>query len=434
MGVFIPVIFLVAAYVATAAAVIQAVVAATLIYIALAVVAVVATGMATYYFAVGDIQNSMLFSGIAIGAGVGSVYLAYAAKAATVNTLLAEGTAAAITASQATATSYAYVVGTYVQVIYASWQELAGLLHLDILGSIHQIAYLLSEDYRKVMNDVFYQVSKVSESIGWGPMTLNLLFENSRTLILNSSSALGEGYDIGQVKWLNTFNQFLHEFSRGTDHYKSHPADLIDWIANNTYRPALDAQATSTRSLYQGIASALGLIKSGAESLTRFKNDVDRLVGDLPEVIRNQIQPQLNGIIKTYDDFIRLNYTPTIKLIDGTLTILGVDMTEQKKKAADLVARLSRPGHYLKEIDSLDTVLAREDEDMVNDLAGREQIRELNQISKTITGFYDDMIEDIERWEKRPISEAPGFLRLERPTEVPTEAMEKRTSPFVGDY
>jgi len=434
MGVFVPVIFLILAYVGTAVAVIEAITAMTLIYIAIAVVAVISAGMATYYFAVGDMQNSMIFSGIAISAGVGSIYTAYLSEAATVNALLAEGTTSAIAAAEAAQTTWAFTVVTTIQNMYAGWQALATYLHLDILGSIHQIAYLLSEDYRNVVDKIWIEVSKVSVAIGWGPSVLNLLFENSRTLILNATSSIGQGYDIAQIKWLNTYSAFLKEFSSRGDYYARNPARLLDWIADNTYRPALDAQAATVRNFFEGINGALALIKITAEDLTRLKNDTLKLVGDLPLVIRHQIFPALKTLTDNFDNFIRLNYDPALKMIDGTLAILGVDMAEQKKTAADLVSRLSRPGHYLKEIDDLDAVLSREDEDMVNDIAGREQIRELNQISKTITGFYDDMIEEIDRWEKRPISEAPGFLRLEKPSEALTEAMEKRTSPFVGDY
>jgi hypothetical protein len=434
MGVLLPIAILVAAYVATAVVIIEAITALTAIAIIAAVIAAASTAAATYFYIQGDIQNSMLFAGIAITAGIGGVYVSYISEVANVNALLAEGTAQAVAAAQAAQTSFAFTVVSYVDAAYSSWQTIADMLHLKLAAQINQIAYLVSEDYRNAFDNVFKQISQVSSAMGWGALTLNLLLENSRTLVLDVSSSLGEGYDIGQIKWLNTLNGFLTEFNKNSNYYRDNPARFIDFIADGTYRPALDAKAGTVRSIFQGIETALGLIKVTAEDLTKLKNDTLKLVGDLPQVIRDQIMPGLTKITNEFDNFIKLTYDPALKKIDAAMAIFGVDLEAEKVKAQALVQRLLRPGKYLSEIKDLDAVTRQEDEDMVADIATAPLKRQAAALLDTWKNPLLDGIKEIDLLENKPLPAPPDFLKLERVRAAKEEEIEKRESPFVGDY
>jgi hypothetical protein len=434
MGVFIPIAVLVAAYITTAVIVIEAITALTLVAIIAAAVAVAATGISTYYYIEGDIQNSMLFAGIAIAAGVGGIYVSYLSETAEVNALLAEGTGEAIAAAETAETSFAYSVVGYVDAAYSSWQSLAETLHLKLAAQIHQIAYLVSQDYRNMMAKIFNQVSDVSVAMGWGALTLNLLFENTRTMILDVSTSLGEGYDLSQIKWLNTYSAYLKEINQNASYYRANPSAFIDWISDNTYRPGLDAKAGTVRSIFSGIDSALGLIKVTAEDLTRFKNDTLKLVGDLPSVIRDQILPSVKKVTDDFDRFVKLTYDPAIKILDGSLKALGFDMEDQKKKASELISRLARPGKYLSEVDNEDVSFRQDDENIIGGIAERSEVRQMEHVSTTGDKYYEDLEAKIQEYEKeKPVSltKAPEFLTLEPEKKEPVE---KVTSPFVGDF
>lgn len=434
MGVFLPIAALVVAYVATAVVVIEAIITLYWIAIVAAIIAVAATALATYYYIEGDLQNSLLFSGIAIAAGIGGVYATYIMEAETASALMAEGTAEAIAEAEAIQNSYTFTIVGYADAVYTSWKSIAEALHLGLLAKIHQVAYLVSEDYRQAFDEVFWQISKVGMSLNWGPIALNLLFENARTLVLDVSSSLGENYDIGQIKWLSTFNEYLKEFNKNWEYYRAKPGRFITWIADNTYRPAIDAKATTVRAIFEGIESALGLIQVTAEDITKLKNDTLKLVGDLPEVLRNKIEPQLRQITDAFDDFVKLQYDPALKIINGSLEILGVDVDKNKQEARAIVQRLIRPGKYLAEINELDETARREDEDMVADISTRKSKRETEDVSQGWINPLKDGFKEITLHESRPPAPAPDFLKLEKAPELKKEGIEERNTPFVGDY
>jgi len=380
MGAAIPVAFLICAYIGAAVAVITAITYATIILIIIAAIAVAATAAATYFYIEGDIKNSMLFSGIAIAAGVGSVYIVYLETAGTATALMAEGTAQSVAAAEALQSTTVMQLASYAQTVYAGWQELATALHLKLLFQIHQIAYMVSEDYRKVMEQVFKQVSTVSEIMGFGTLGMNLLFQNVRTTVMDVSTSMGASYDIAEIKWLSTYNEMLKDVNAQATFYSHNPHALMWAIALSTEKPGYDAKGATVRGIMQGIESALTLVKTTVEGAEKIRKDLTKLVADLPDVIRKQWMPEINRLNKWADDFVKLNYDPAMKAVDAAFKSVGNDLGYQKKKAAELADRLKRPGKYIAEIETLEP---------------KDRIDDSKTIARVVDYAYEETINDL---------------------------------------
>uniref|UniRef100_A0A6H1ZP41 Uncharacterized protein n=1 Tax=viral metagenome TaxID=1070528 RepID=A0A6H1ZP41_9ZZZZ len=434
MGAILPIAIIIAAYIGTTAAVIAAVTTVTVVAIAAAVIAVAATAASTYFYVQGDIKNSMLMSGIALAAGIGGIYLTYTNIVGTQAALMAEGTAHAIAAAEAYNATAVMTMATWVHGVYSGWQTISSALHLDMLYKIHQIAYLVSEDYRLQWAKIYQQVNEVGTALGMGAHTLNLLFENARTAVLDISTGMGKRFDLAEVTWLSTYNEMLKEWDKTATQYAKNPENFIWWITQNVYRPGYDAKASAMLSIMRGVDSALGLVKSTAETLTKVRNDVMKLIGDLPEVIRKEIMPKLEKVVKEFDDFMKLTYDPTMKMINSAFAVVGKDLDEQKEKARLLTDRLKRPGHYLKEIDSLPDAERHEDELTLADIANRQMNRGAEDFAGMTNMFESLTDEDIERGIEVP--EPPAFPKAKFKPYKPLEPgeTEKKDSPFVGDY
>jgi hypothetical protein len=384
MGPFLPVAFIIAAYIATVTAVIVAIETVMIAAIIAAIVAAGASIAATYYYLQGDIQNSMLFSGIALAAGVGGVYVAYTATASNAALLMAEGTTEAIAASEAAQASLTMQIAGYASTVYNAYSSVAEALHLKLLYQVHQIAYLVSEDYRVMAQRIFNQIAEVSQAYGFGGHTLNLLFENTRATVLDVTTSMGNSFDVGEVKWLSTYNQILKEFSVNATNYAQNPHALLYWITNNVQRPGFDAKSATMRATFTGIESALGLIKSSTEAMTRIKNDLNKLIADLPAVMTRGFKPDLDRVNRKIDDFIRLNYDPVVKQISASFKGVAEDLKKSRDDMSKVNQRLARPGRYLAEIKTLPPAERAEDEREVSEIVSNAMSEEYQNMESAL--------------------------------------------------
>lgn len=392
----IPVAIIIVAYVATISAIIVAIETVLIVAIIAAIIATGASLAATYYLIQGDVQKSMMFSGIAIAAGVGGVYIGYASMASESALLMAEGTAQAVAASEAAQASATMTIAAYAQSVYTTYETIVDAFHLKLLYQVHQVAYLVSEDYRQAAQGVFNQVAKISEVYGFGSLTLNLLFENTRTSVLDISTAMGSSFDLAELKWMVTYNEILKEFSRNATNYQQNPHALFYWLTNNVHRPGYDAKSATMRAAYTGIESALSLITATTKDAIRIRNDLTKLVADLPVAISGGIMPEIRKINKDIDNWIKLNYDPAVKVLTKGLTDLGKDLKGETEKVKALNQRLLRPGRYLREIRTLPPEQKQEDLNDVSSLAADGMVEDMTLLNDGIKSDMEKVLTEEE--------------------------------------
>lgn len=338
--------------------------------------------------------------------------------------------------SVAMSTTDVMIVGTsaFTSAVSAGLAAFAEAIHLTLLLEINTIAMLVSEDYRNMMSGVYAQMGAVSVALGFYPQFLALAIRNSRNVVLSTSNLLGRKYDLAEVRWLVTFNDYLTEFNKKAKTYERNPGALFYDLEQLIERPAMDASGSAMQTVFISISDTLKAVEATVQDTMTVRDDLDRLIYDLPEKIQSQIKPYTDPIIKQFDDFIRQTYDPAITQFQSLLDKFS-DL--QGKNISDLegvVGRLAKPGDYLLEIDSLLGADRLDQEGKIADISSRtyrEDITKYIDYNKVI-------LEDLETESKVPYPSVPPpvLLTLEptEPTTLPPERITRIDTWFVGDY
>lgn len=434
MGAAIPIIMLIAAAATAATAVYVAVTVVTVIAIIAAIVSVSATVAAIYFYVQGDIKNSMLFAGIGIAAGVGGIYAGYVAQSAQAAALLSEGTATAVATAETMYTSGALYVVSYAQSVYSAFNGFLEAIHFKTLVKVHQLGYLISEDYRQQVDKIYGQIREVSAALGYGADFMQLILRDTRNLVFDVSASIGKPYDLSEITWMNTFGDFMRGFGAKANAYKNNPNLLLWDLDQMVTKPGVDGKAYAMQAFIAGVERSVEGVKLLAEDVVRIRNDVVRFAADLPEVLRSQIMPEVNKVVKQLDDFIKLTYDPLMKVIDASFAVVGAELATRKKETAEITGRIRRPGKYLKEVEYLDIEERLEDERAVSEIASRPIMGELSEFELALSWATKKLVAD--ELARLRVPEAPEILRLEPsgPKLPGPPRPDKTDTPFVGDY
>jgi hypothetical protein len=138
------------------------------------------------------------------------------------------------------------------------------------------------------------------------------------------------------------------------------------------------------RATFTGIESALGLIKSSTEAMTRIKNDLNKLIADLPAVMTRGFKPDLDRVNRKIDDFIRLNYDPVVKQISASFKGVAEDLKKSRDDMSKVNQRLARPGRYLAEIKTLPPAERAEDEREVSEIVSNAMSEEYQNMESAL--------------------------------------------------
>jgi len=425
---------IIASAVGAAIAVYVAVIVGAVITIIAAIVAVAATIASIYFYIQGDIKNSMLFAGIGIAAGVGGIYTGYVAQATEAAALLSEGTTVSIAAAEVMYTQGALYIASYAQSVYSTFQSFLEAIHFKTLVRIHQLVYLISEDYRTQVDKIFSQIREISAALGYGADFMQLILRDTRNLVFDISSSIGKPYDLSEITWMNTFSDFMKDFADKASSYRNNPNRLLWDIDMMIVKPGVDAKAYSMQVFIAGIERGIEGIKILAEDVIRIRNDVVRFAADLPEVIRGKILPEVNRVARQIDDFLKLTYDPVMKVIDASFAVVGAEIELRKKEVAKISDRIRRPGKYLQEIQYLDVEEQKQDYEAIAEVTSHTTREEFREYDLAHEWAAKKLLAD--ELARQVVSAAPEILRLE-PTgpKVPgPPGPDKTDTPFVGDY
>lgn len=368
-----------------------------------------------------------------MAAAVVAVVVAWPAVSAAWSSTLASQTAAINTANGWLAQTWA-TVSAYGSALKAGFSAFLEAIHFKTIMSVHTIGMLVSEDYRNIMRDVYAQISEVSEALGFWPQYLNLLFRNTRTLILDAASTFGQSYDIAEITWVKRFSDYLGKFADKAGTYKDDPAMLLFDLEQWVEKPALEAKSKFMREFLSTVDSAITLIDGTVTKVVRVKDDIDRLVRDLPAVIRWEVEPVTKRLTEQLSQFIYRDYGPTMETIRKVHNRLMVTTGETKKDLDSIVKRLARPGDYISEIDLMSPADRYDQENKIAEISTRPLTR------------ITDGLEREARPKEMRLKKLLDLLKLERPR--PTWMVEEITAParpalvpakpretwFVGEY
>ncbi len=341
-------------------------------------------------------------------------------------------TIAAYTVGEAGATGVA-AAAIYAESFYAYYAAFLAAINFKAVMLVHNIAYLFSADYRKVLGQMYNQIGQVSMAIGLGAESLYLFFQNARALVIDGSTALGQRYDMANITWLATFSEYLKVIKGDMRKYTKDPALLIQDLMLYLEKPIQDTKAESMQVIYTSIEVLSGFVNTGLQTLKTLEKDVLRLVADLPESIRRYVKPLTDKLDKDLNDFVKLVYLPAKGVIDGALKGFGDEQNTQRERIKGITQRIARPGQYLREIDLLADEERIEDESAISEIAFRPAIKELSGFEEIVWAETTPAkLEEETAMEERPVMDlSPGKAQV--PTVWEEVKVEPLESPFVRE-
>jgi len=362
-----------------------------------------------------------------------SIFIAGPAIAAAYSSATAAMATAEI-ASLSTLAQLSVGVSTFVSTLSASFSAMLNAIHFSTILSAHNIAMLVSDDYRVMMYGVYSQISEVSSALGFYPQFLALAIRNSRNLVLDVSTSLGMPYDLAQVQWLGTFNEYLHKFNEKASAYENNPgelfADMEEWID----KPSMDTKGAFMTRTLQTIDKTLEVVDVVVKDSIKIRDDIRQLAYDLPENIRKYVQPIADKITEDFDRFVAEIYDPYKKEIDFIIAGLYQVQDKARKDMSDVVRRLKKPGDYLLEIDYFPDWEREDQERIFDDVSTRQRRRDVgtfNELGKATTFELDKLVRALKIALPIPL----GFPEeIEVPVRPATVKATPRKTWYVGDY
>lgn len=336
-----------------------------------------------------------------------------------------------------TATTWATIhmyIAAYWIAISSAWSAFLTAIYFDAIMACNNIAFMVSEDYRNMMLGVYVELSKASAALGFAPQFLALALQNTRTLVLDVSSSMGMPYDMAQIQWLQALQGYLKEFSKRALTYKNNPAQLFYDMEDLVDRPFIDTKGHYMRTILVTIDNTVTGIDATVHAIITIRDDINHLVADLPEKLRSEIKPFTDKITKEFNEFLKDEFNPRLKVINALIGQLGIKQDDAKKKADDLVKRLKNPGKYVKEIDALPDTDRIEAENYLAELTTRTVTREAGYIAEEFNPIKEGLQQLAGMLGKtfpKPEYEIPEIATPVRPAGVPAEF---RKTWFVGDY
>lgn len=307
-------------------------------------------------------------------------------------------------------------------------------IHLKTILAVHQVAMLVSPQYRAMMQRIFKSLSEYSKAIGMGPAFIDLAIRSTRTLVLDVTGALGHSYDMSQLVWLTELDGFMKTLAINTKRYADNPFLIFQDLEEDIERRFGNVHGsveTSTLLVIEGLLKGMG---KAAADIDRIDKDALKLLNDLPSFIKSHIDPEVFRIMNTIDGFIAGEFLPRIQSINGVLAQYGNDIRAAQAAAAAAAARILTPRQ---------TVLS------LPDLPLPEQDEVLAGLDRLDNRRTTDMLMKITQWSKPVDDEFQRLLQLPEPARLPPVFLTfehtlksvpdvttpvSGSGPFVGDY
>lgn len=322
----------------------------------------------------------------------------------------------------------------FIEDLKAKFEWFLKTIHFKTILAVHQVAMLVSPQYRTMMQRIFKSLSEYSKAIGMGPAFIDLAIRSTRTLVLDVTGALGHSYDMSQLVWLTELDGFMKTLSVNSKRYADNPflifTDLEEDIERR-YGNVHGSVESSTLLVIEGLLKGVG---KAAADIGKIDKDLLKLLNDLPAFVKTHIDPQIFNVLRTIDGFIAGEFMPKMQSINVVIGQYGNDIRAAQAAASAAAARILSPKQTVMSLRDLPVI----EQDEV--LAG------LDALDNRRTA---DMLLKITQWSKPVDDEFQRLLQLPEPTKAPPvfltfehslasvpdlQAPVSGSGPFVGDY
>lgn len=330
--------------------------------------------------------------------------------------------------------SFFLQVGAYVGSVVYYVGAFLEAIHFSTILTIHEIAYIVSDDYRAMWVKVYDELGSVSYALGYSADFLNIIIRDSRNVVLDASAMMGQKYDLAEVTWIKSFQSYLKVFSAQATKYTKNPGAVFFDIDRMLTKPAVDNKAGIMQTVYTAIDSTVKFTKAAVDEVDKLRVDLGSLASHLPGSIRDTVKPMLDKIAKDWDEWIRSDYRPSLKLLDGVIKSIEIEQGVNSAKNKALGDKLRKPGTYLKGIYDLPSYEWPSEEKAVSEIA----LKPFEEEAYYWSAITNKSIQESTEMRKMAFAERekveweiPEIEVPERPASTPVEP---RKTWSVGDY
>jgi len=346
--------------------------------------------------------------------------------------------ASAVTTSTSMCLSVVGKIQLFAQVFVGSLSlslnALLVAIHFDTLVGVHKIALLVSEDYRLIMSEVYGEIRRVSSALGYGPEFLLLLTQNSKKLIQDVGSTFGREWDMTEVQWLSTFQDYMGKFQGAAYRYRDNPEAVLYDVGRWVEQPAVNTKGAFMAKLIKSVDDTVEKTEEIVGDIVTVRKDINKLVKDLPEDISKQIAEAIDPYVSKFDDFIVEKYDPGLKAFNEVFDTIKAHQAEIRDRAEALANRLKKPADYLLEIDTFTDEDRLDQETKFDDLSSRYYKRQLIVRSEALEPFSAELGK-IREAMTRPLEIAfMGVEEVTAPVPIPIGEIDPSKTWFVGEY
>jgi len=321
----------------------------------------------------------------------------------------------------------------FVDTVYTGFKEFTQAINLELALKISDIVALTSDSYRESMNNVYLQIGKVSNALGNSGEFMQLLLRDAKLIIQDTAAVMGRRYDLGEIVWLQTLEDFLKTFSEQTLKYKDNPGELIQDIDKWVFKPAVDTKAAVFQNLYGIVDTVLATSKNVIAEISDVRDNVHGVMDRLPLEIKKEIDPYIDGVFNKYDTWIQTYFHPTIQTLEITISQYRNDYIKMGQELYLLVNYLKNPADFLARIADLSQEDRFRVQGIIVDLLLKGYNRDVSNWTET-TGPQRSYLDGIRRLIDAKI-EIPAWDvgEIETPQRPARTQVEPRKTWFVKD-
>ncbi len=325
-------------------------------------------------------------------------------------------------------------VGTWIETGQKVFSRFMDAIHFRAIMAIHRIAYMTSEAYRDVFIDVTTAISRVSTELGLGASFINDALENAKIVVHDLGATLGQSWDMSEITWLKTMNDFLGTIKEKTDIYSKKPAALLWDIYQKIYKPAYDTKASAARVVFDAIDKNIQKIEETFTHLDTLTKSFSKLVKELPAEVRKEIQPTVRPLLEAWQKDIVSGYMKEFRSYEKLLGYSAAAMKKSQNTVYALAQKLAFPGDLLEGVDDLGPLSKARQEQKIAEVANRAY----KPYSDVVGEDFIKTQAAISHRLRNPIppSKPPAWYlpELEGVISPPGMQPQTRRSWFVGDF
>lgn len=325
-------------------------------------------------------------------------------------------------------------IATFTRILVGGMKAFLEAIHFQTMLKVHNLGMIFSKDYREMMQKVYNELAEVSKALKLGPHTLSLILRDARNIVLDVSSLMGRSYDLSQVQWLTTMNDYLKNFAEVAGTYENNPSALIEDLAEWIDKPAIEAKSQFMQTFIGIVDKTVTAVDDTARKVVQLRRDVQTFVLDLPDSISRKIFDKVDPLFQEVDNFIMYEYEPNVRNIRQALDILGDTTRNQTDRLGEITNKILNPGDLMSGVDNLPDFERIRQERMIGDIASRSQVEEMTEANSAIEKAYAgigrifEAVTEVRKLPPYHVTEYQGPLTPAFVSPIPRETW------FIGDF